>query len=487
MVLILQNAEPFHYELEKVCRIFCPDEEIRSQEKPLCAEESFYAVCTLGEKTARARLVREGAEFVREYPLPPRAAETECERLLAAALFHCLCECFSFSPAWGMLTGVRPAKMFKAKAMETDRRTALSILREQYFVSPQKASLAAEVSDREDEIRALSSDRSFSLYVSIPFCPSRCSYCSFVSHSIEHSTDLIEPYLDKLCLELEELGGYARQYGLNLETVYVGGGTPSILTAEQTARLLSVIRRHFSVPGLGEFTFESGRPDTLDETKFRAMKEGGVNRVSINPQTFRDEILRLIGRRHTAAQTLEAFAAARRAGIPGINMDLIAGLPGDTAQGFENSLRQTIALDPENITVHALSMKRSSRQVTDGLAQYSARGEEAAQMLETADTLLRQAGYQPYYMYRQSKTVGNLENIGWAKPGWFGLYNIYMMDETHTILSAGAGAVSKLRDPHSTTIVRIFNYKYPYEYISRYEEMARKKEEIHRFFDRFPL
>lgn len=494
MYLIIKH-QPFQYELEKVCRIFCPDESIKTQEYLPEPQPDFYALCQMHQQGGEMHLstvlryYQQQFEQTDSFALgqEPAADETEGERRLAATLFQCLVTCFGFSPSWGMLTGVRPAKLFQMKRELFGREAAKRIFHDQYFVHAKKVALCEEVGQREEKIRVLSQKRSFSLYVSIPFCPTRCSYCSFVSHSIERNTQLIDPYLDCLCQELEQLSHYANRYGLQLETVYVGGGTPSILNSQQITRLLDCIKRLFGTPHLNEFTFESGRPDTLDFEKLSAVVAGGADRISINPQTFSDDVLRQIGRHHTSQQTLQAYQFARQAGIQNINMDLIAGLQGDTVENFCESVRKTIKLSPENITVHTLSMKRASTQVSDGTAQYSARGEDAARMLDCAEELLRCAGYLPYYMYRQSKTVGNLENIGWAKADKFGLYNIYMMDETHTILSAGAGAVTKLKDVQSGRIERIFNYKYPYEYISRFELMSEKKREISRFFEEFPL
>ena len=277
--------------------------------------------------------------------------------------------------------------------------------------------------------------------------------------------------------------------------VYIGGGTPTTLSAEQLNRLIAVIGRRFELDDIEEFTVEAGRPDTITREKLLALRRGGATRLAINPQTLDDRVLEAIGRRHTSAQVLAAFALARECGFDNINMDLIAGLPLDSLAGFERTLEGVLSLRPEGVTVHTLSMKRSASMTArpgslpagvaprgDQAAGLS--GEEVARMLDVASRHLFSAGYAPYYLYRQSKMLGNLENVGWSLPGREGYYNIYMMNELHTVLAAGAGAVTRLKDPRTGDIERVFNFKYPYEYIDRFDQMLGRKEAIHSFYDR---
>ena len=294
---------------------------------------------------------------------------------------------------------------------------------------------------------------------------------------------LVQPYVDKLCAELTAIRETADRCGLHIRTFYIGGGTPTSLSAAQLEQLMSHIAKTFDLAKLDEYTVEAGRPDCTDAEKLRIIKKYGATRISINPQTFSDQVLQNIGRRHTAQDIIDCFAAARAAGHKNINMDLIAGLPGDTVEGFEASLRQAIALDPENITVHTLTLKRASNIVVEHRAADYA---DVAAMLGKC-SLLADAGYRPYYMYRQKGTLQNLENIGWAKPGFECLYNIYIMEEVHTILSAGAGGSTKLVIPGQRRgkIERIFNFKYPTEYIDRFAELLDRKKAVEDFYARY--
>ena len=269
-------------------------------------------------------------------------------------------------------------------------------------------------------------------------------------------------------------------------TVYVGGGTPTTLSAEQLTQLLTAIHTCFG-ENFDELTVEAGRPDTITKERLIALKNGGVSRISINPQTMNDNVLNNIGRKHTTQQTIEAFYLARECGFDNINMDLIAGLPGDTVESFKNTIDAIINLNPESVTVHSLSLKRSSGLGQDKDFSYLKDGVFAGEMVEYAESKLKAAGILPYYMYRQSKTVGNLENVGYAKKGYEGLYNVYIMDETHTILACGASAVTKLKSVNDGQIERIFNYKYPYEYISLFEEMIERKKRVEEFYSEHPI
>ena len=288
-----------------------------------------------------------------------------------------------------------------------------------------------------------------------------------------------------LCDELEQTAKIVKALGLRLETVYMGGGTPTVLSAEQLSKVLGTVNSAFDLSTLREYTVEAGRPDTITPEKLSAIYRAGVTRISINPQTMNDRVLEHIGRKHTARQTEEAFVMARECGFKNINTDLIAGLPTDTLESFSNTLDRIARLDPESVTVHALSMKRASRLTTDGSLPEDAVGETASAMVDLARERLDRGGIFPYYMYRQSKTVGNLENVGYAKRGAECLYNVYIMDETHTILGCGASAVTKLREPGGANISRIFNFKYPYEYIDRYSEQLARKDGIAEFYGKF--
>jgi len=384
--------------------------------------------------------------------------------------------------SWGAITGVRPVKLLRQFAAEIGREKAAEWFKDELLVSDEKISLCLDILNIENEIIALSRPESFSLYISIPFCPSRCDYCSFVSHTVEKAARLIPLYIENLCKEIEYTGAVSRELGLRLETVYIGGGTPTSISAEQLGLVLDAINRSFDLSNLREFTVEAGRPDTITEDKLRVIKSHDVGRISINPQTLNDNVLAAIGRRHTAQDYYNAFNLASKIGFGNINTDLIAGLPEDDIDSFNQSLEGVISLSPESVTVHTLAFKKSSNLVTKNRVSFE-KGRQAAKMIDSSIIRLKESGYRPYYLYRQSKTVGGTENTGWAKPGFEGLYNVYIMDETHTILACGAGAVTKLCRPHDGFIERIFNFKFPYEYNSRFDEIILRKGRVKLFYE----
>ena len=265
----------------------------------------------------------------------------------------------------------------------------------------------------------------------------------------------------------------------------MGGGTPTTLSAEQMGRVIDAVYENFDTSNMTEFTVEAGRPDTITPEKLQVIKSHGVERISINPQTFNDSVLRAIGRKHTSAQTIEAMLLARQTGFSNINMDIIAGLPTDTLEGFRHTLDCCFELDPESITVHTLSIKRASNLVYTGQAEYNSEGILVSDMVDTATKELFDHGFRPYYLYRQTRMLGNLENTGWSKEGSECLYNVFIMDETHTILACGAGGVTKMRQPDGDVIERIFNYKFPYEYINGFDQMLKRKEKVLSFYEKF--
>ena len=479
----------FRYELENICRLFFPFEKILVQDRMPEETSGFFALAERqsapdGEKLT-ARLCRDGFDQTRR-ATAPAGDEDESERLLAVLLYELFCDATGSRPQWGILTGVRPGKLMHRLVEERGVEGAKAYFRDKLLCSDKKIDLCLSAATQEEAILATSRFDHFSLYLSVPFCPTRCSYCSFVSHSVEKSMRLVEDYVKMLCVELEQTGRLARRLGLKLSTVYLGGGTPTTLSPDQLDRVLTTVGNAFDLAAATEFTVEAGRPDTVTVDKLDAIRRGGATRISINPQTLNDRVLEVIGRRHTAQQTLDAFAMARARGFDNINMDLIAGLPTDDEASFASTVGGVLALDPESVTVHTLSLKRSSRMTVGGDRPQAEAGAVADRMLTEGNRRLTEAGYRPYYLYRQSKTVGNLENTGYAKPGRESRYNIFIMDETHTILACGASAVTKLRAADGT-IERVFNFKYPYEYLSRFEEILRRKEAVEAFYERYPL
>ncbi len=433
---------------------------------------------------AYARLRLDGVfgegEAQLEGPWPEKAllCRRAEQRLVKTALYRALTACTGEELPWGALTGVRPAKLASRLLGETeeDRDRAAEAMERIYSLSTDRARLCVDAGLVSRRMSRELEDRDGVLYLGIPFCPSRCAYCSFVSHSVEKSLALVEPYVDALCRELEGTAELVRESGLRLRAFYMGGGTPTTLSAAQLDRVLGRLRERFDWSACGEWTVEAGRPDTLDREKLAVLAKHGTDRISINPQTMEDRVLAAIGRKHSAAEIEACFHLAREV-FPGqINMDLIAGLPEDTEAGFARSLDRVLALDPENITVHSLTRKRGADlNNRDGVYPD---GAEVSRMLDRARAQLTASGYRPYYLYRQKYSAGGLENIGWAKPGTECLYNVCMMEELCHVLSLGAGGVTKRLWRSTGAIRRAVNKKYPKEYLDSPEDAVARKRSL---------
>ena len=380
------------------------------------------------------------------------------------------------TPPWGALAGVRPTKITTKHMLEGGTpQSADKLLRDVYYVTADRRRLAVECSASTVRAAGLLQPGDVSLYVGIPFCPTRCSYCSFVSRTIGKKTELLEPYLQALEQEMAVTGRLLKQSGRTVRTVYIGGGTPTTLSAPQMARLLDGIRQQFDLSRCIEFTVEGGRPDTLDPEKLRTIRAHGADRMSINPQTMQDTVLRACARPHKAADVLRAYGEAVDAGFPAVNMDLIAGLPTDTVEGFCRSLDTVAALNPANITVHTLALKKGADLFEKRENLPSA--EAVTEMVAYAGKTLRRLGYKPYYLYRQKYMSGSFENVGWSRDNLDCLYNIYMMEEVHTILSLGGGGMNKVNLPDGT-LRRFHNPKFPEQYIELLPSVLQQKEEL---------
>lgn len=448
--------------------------------------DTRWARVTLTEEDERVQVTTElgvdgkSAAHSYDYPLSGTEYEKEGQRRHAVGIsfFGAAKGLLGISPAWGSLTGVRPSKVALSLIREGGKKRAEKELQELYCVTPARARLAIEAADAGIRAAAELEPNDISLYVGIPFCPTRCAYCSFVAQSVEKSFSLVEPYLEALFDEITAAGQLVRELGLNVKSFYMGGGTPTTLTADQMDRLLTKLEQNFDFGNLAELTIEAGRPDTIDEEKLRVLRAHNTTRVSINPQTMEDNVLAAIGRRHTADDIRRAMEQVRAANFPHVNMDLIAGLPEDTPEGFARSLDEVISMGADNITVHTLSLKKGSRIMLEGSRIPGA--DEVAQMLDYADPTLRKHGFAPYYLYRQKYMSGSFENVGWTKPGGTGLYNIYIMEELHSILSLGAGGSTKMVG--GGQIRRAFNAKYPREYIDRPEKRRANLMDFARFY-----
>lgn len=424
------------------------------------------AKITVGGKTVcRSRRLRASQETVRLR-----------RRCLQQSYYLAAKELLPVPPPWGALAGVRPTKITTRHMLDGGTpASADRLLRDVYYVTPDRRRLAIACSASTVAAAGKLRPGDLSVYVGIPFCPTRCAYCSFVSRTIGRRADLMEPYLAALLREIQVTGQLLRQSGHQVRTVYIGGGTPTTLSTPQMVRLLEAIREHFDLSQCLEFTVEGGRPDTLDLEKLRAIRAHGADRMSINPQTMEDSVLRACGRPHDAAAILRAYREAQEAGFAAINMDLIAGLPTDTLDGFRRSLDAVAALEPANITVHTLALKKGADlfERRENLPPAGA----VADMVAYAGDILRHLGYRPYYLYRQKYMSGSFENVGWSRDGLDCLYNIYMMEELHTILSLGGGGMNKVNLPDGT-LRRFHNPKFPEQYIDMLDTVLRQKEDL---------
>ena len=382
----------------------------------------------------------------------------------------------SHTPAWGALAGVRPTKITTRHMLEGGTpKSADKLMKDVYYVTEDRRKLAVDCSVSTVNAARLLDPNDVSLYVGIPFCPTRCSYCSFVSRTIGKKTELLEPYLDALMQEIALTGKLLKASGKHIRSVYIGGGTPTTLTSVQMAKLLDAIRSSFDLSRCLEFTVEGGRPDTLDAEKLRTIFEHGADRMSINPQTMENHVLRACGRPHKAEDVVRAYQEAVDAGFKAINMDLIAGLPADTTEGFKRSLDAVAALNPANITVHTLALKKGADLFEKRVSLPSA--EDVTEMVAYANETLRKLGYKPYYLYRQKYMSGSFENVGWSRNNLDCLYNIYMMEEVHTILSLGGGGMNKVNFPDGS-LQRFHNPKFPEQYIEMLDTVLAQKEEL---------
>lgn len=486
MKLIL-NTMDFKYELESVVKLFLPQQNFKlmvsasqeGHEGDICFAKreshafmtSLYVYCRIGDKVST-----EGGVIVNDI----ENYENECEMTLARYIYSCLSRLTGKTPQWGIITGVRPVKQINAMAAKgLSEEQIRTRLRDEFLCSEKKINMAFAVAKVQEDIVADIDDNSFSLYVSIPFCTSRCSYCSFVSQSVESSLSLIPQYVSNLCAEIRHTGKLMSSLGKRLDTVYFGGGTPTAIDAPYIKAIMDTVAESFDMSHVREYTVEAGRADTITEEKLRVIYEGGARRISINPQTLSDSVLRAIGRKHTAQQFYDAYSLARDMGFNVINTDIIAGLPTDTFESFKNTVDSIIGLSPENITVHTLSVKRAAN-ISHGEEQIA--NPDTERMIDYASDRLILSGYFPYYLYRQKDMLDNQENIGWSKLGCESLYNIYIMEENQTIIAVGAGASTKLVDRRGERLERIFNYKFPLEYNKHFDTILEKKKEVGEFF-----
>ena len=464
------------YAVEQLQLALFPDEPMEPVEAPFTGNGAVSSL-SFGKTylTASAKITLGGRTAYAQRRMKTAQADVASRRRLLQNAYYAAAMELREPPQWGSLSGVRPTKLTTRHLLAGGSpQSADRLLKELYHVSPERRKLCVEASLATVQAAKRLRENDISLYIGIPFCPTRCSYCSFVSSSVEKLQKLLPEFLQALEREIEQVGRLVRASGKRVRTIYIGGGTPTTLSTEQMRRLMRAIDGNFDLTELIEYTVEGGRPDTLSPEKLKAIFDGGCDRMSINPQTMNDSVLECIGRRHTSGQTVNAYRDALQAGFQGINMDLIAGLPSDTPESFGASLERVLALNPSNITVHTLALKKGADLFFERFRLPTA--QEVSQMLSYAEIRLRESGYAPYYLYRQKYMSGSFENVGWCKPGFIGLYNIYMMEELHSIISLGGGGMTKINLSNGK-LERFHNPKFPQQYIERIEDILRQKEE----------
>ncbi len=461
------NGHGFADDIISILQLFFPNSVYTRVEEP----SENCVISSVSQNKIYTALILGGQKISCGEGLLPED-KAEVKKRLKLSLFNLLMEHYKIPLPWGALTGVRPAKLVsKLKKEGHSHDEIVKILREEYFVRDDKIKLCTEVSDREERLLKGSDPDSVGLYIGIPFCPTRCLYCSFTSYPLDKYKDKIDSYLDALEKEMEFCGSYLK--GTPIESVYIGGGTPTSLDGSRLERLLSAVEKNFSAPM--EFTVEAGRPDTITKEKLDILKSHNIDRISINPQTLNDKTLELIGRAHKTEDFYRAFALAREAGIGHINCDIILGLPGEGEAEVINTFEGIKKLSPESLTVHTLAVKRASR-LKETLESYSlADFHLMDKLLTLSGKYTAEMGLSPYYMYRQKNMVGNFENVSYCKPGHECIYNIQIMEETQDIIAMGCGGSTKTVDKSQNRIERIFNVKSVDDYISRIDEMIERK------------
>lgn len=484
MITITCNDSLYTYDAYHIAKAFYPDEEVAQTVLP--DQKAAIVIC----------LEQDGGKNEQEFSFSKTEKEQEMERSyrkheMIRQVYLWFSACSGRSLPWGSLTGVRPTKMLMEKLEEgVPEEEILSWIQKEHFVTEEKAALGLDIAKRERGLLShLDYENGYSLYVGVPFCPTICSYCSFSSYPLAKWKEQTDRYVDALCRELSFLAEASRKKHLN--TIYMGGGTPTTLEALQLDRLLSHMEQQFSYEHLKELTVEAGRPDSITREKLQVLRDHGIDRISINPQTMNQKTLDLVGRGHTVQQVLEVYELARSLGFDNINMDLIAGLPGEDLKDMEHTLSEIMRLQPDSLTVHALAVKRASKlrqEQREEQFSISESGKRLSDMIEMAADCAGEIGLLPYYLYRQKNMAGNFENVGYAKVDKAGIYNILIMEEKQSILAAGAGASTKIVLPHEielpgsksgkkTKLVRIENVKNVEEYMDRIPEMIERKGE----------
>ncbi len=487
MELFLKNND-YKYAVEQIMLTLFPGERPVYPEFPSGSGIKAELRLSFGDKfdSASCTITKDGEAYTgraranRALYTDGIVTERLRQRAVKLAFYRAGLKCLGKKPPWGALSGIRPGKLM-SDLIENGLSDEQALRRfvELYDADEAKARLCLDTAHAGLKTAAALDKRDICLYLGVPFCPTRCAYCSFVSQAVEKSMKLISPFVEALKKDIAATGRAVRENGLRVIAVYFGGGTPTTLSAQQLEEVCLSMEEHFDLSACREFTVEAGRPDTISEDKLAVLRRHGVSRVSVNPQTMSDRVLSVIGRRHSAEDVVKALDCVRSVGGFEVNMDLIAGLPEDSAEGFADTLEKVLSLSPENITVHTLSLKKGSRITLENTRIPEAF--EVGQMLDYAVERLRESGYEPYYLYRQKFISGGFENVGWAKKGRDNLYNICIMEELCSIIAMGAGASTKLVTG-TGRLERFFAPKYPQEYIQNIDKVCSDKEKISEFY-----
>ncbi len=481
MIAVQLNRADFEYDIHSLVKAFFPSEEVSvgTAAKETKEEISFHIVTDYLEDAIDIRFLpgkkTAGKQTLRQVIEVDFSNRKETKNRLKRAYYQMLCEYTGRTLPWGSLTGIRPVRIPLTFLEEgKDEAFIRRYMKETYLASEEKISLSIDVAKRELALlRGIDYEKGYSLYIGIPFCPGTCLYCSFPSYPVKAWEARVEDYLSALEKEMDFAAAYFRDRRLN--AVYIGGGTPTTLSAGQLRRLTGKIRASFDLSHCLEFTVEAGRPDSITKDRLLALREAGVTRISINPQTMNEATLKIIGRHHTPAQTQESFWLARELGFDNINMDLIVGLPNETLSDVEATVQKIAALHPDNLTVHSLALKRAARLSMFREEYQDLTFENTDETIALTADYAKRMGMEPYYLYRQKNMAGNFENVGYAKPGKAGIYNVLIMEEKQDIVALGAGAITKFVFERGKKARRVENVKDLASYLNRTDEMIQKK------------
>lgn len=476
MILVKLNEPNFEYDIHSLIKAFYPEENVSVTAEEKKYEEPVTANIEIKYQETSIQIVWKEANLIHEFEVDA-SDRAETKNKLKQELYQLLSKQKGEKLPWGTLTGIRPTKI-PMKLMEEgkSRNEIKSYMQETYFASDEKIELSMDIAERELELlKKLDYENGYSLYIGIPFCPTTCLYCSFTSYPLSGWRNRVDMYLDALEHEIDYVA--AKFYHKHLNSIYIGGGTPTTLEPYQLDRLIRKIKCSFDLSHCLEFTVEAGRPDSITREKLEVLKKWGISRISINPQTMKDETLKLIGRHHTVAQTVESYQMARELGFDNINMDLILGLPEETLEDVKNTMEQIAELKPDNLTVHSLALKRAARlnMFKEDYKDYKM--VNTKEHMNLVASYAEELGLAPYYLYRQKSMAGNLENVGYASAGKAGVYNILIMEEKQTIVACGAGTVTK-RVYGDGRLERCDNVKDVSQYIERIEEMIGRKKNL---------